>query len=114
MSLWQIFCMAHAWNDYNINRTTKCILGHVGQHCPGFGGKGLRQSGAGHGTRRQSSVGGSVGAEHRGQHSPEWTIGLAPSTQIGKMAGQKQRGGYTALAAKRHKDNFELIAAYNH
>ena len=57
--------------EMTVIHTTKRILGHVGQHCPGFGGKGLRQSGAGHSTRRQSSVGGSVGAGHCGQHSPE-------------------------------------------
>jgi hypothetical protein len=39
-------------------------------------------------------------------------MGLAPPTQIGKMAGQKQRGGRTALAmAACHEVNQELITA---
>ena len=79
------------------------LLGHVGQHCPGLGGMGLGQSGAAHSTTRQSIVGGSVGAEHRGQHSPGCTIGLAPSSQICKIAGQKQRDGSSALAAHEGK-----------
>ena len=79
------------------------LPGHVGQHRPGLGGMGLGQSGAGHSTRRQSRVGGSVGEGHRGQHSPGCTTGLAPSSQICKMAGQKQRDGCAALAVHKGK-----------
>ena len=38
------------------------LPGHVGQHCPGGGGRGLGQGGRAHRTTRQSMVGRTVGS----------------------------------------------------